>query len=278
MPELPSAPALNAPLWVIFCHLILSRMLNSSAPPIFLLCLHLLALSNFLPLQEEHAPDPLSHVLCYVALLSLSAVYLSALLANLVKVHRSRYRASNLRHLPSNPRWRNNRPVPRVTRMTQPRFFFAGFSASALLFLPPRSPLSLPFPRSSSWLRFFRVFFSPPRPRASVLFLPPLLSTSIVIRRASGSADSAERINRLCRWYEEREGGREPSSSSPIGAVQLTSNVLLPSSSRTFLPFFLLCFRRIEDGRIRDSLGYRFTVINVDGGVEFARYPGPGPV
>lgn len=32
MPELPSAPALNAPLWVIFCHLILSRMLNSSAP------------------------------------------------------------------------------------------------------------------------------------------------------------------------------------------------------------------------------------------------------
>lgn len=77
MPELPSAPALNAPLWVIFCHLILSRMLNSSAPPIFLLCLHLLALSNFLPLQEEHAPDPLSHVLCYVALLFLSAIYLS---------------------------------------------------------------------------------------------------------------------------------------------------------------------------------------------------------
>lgn len=127
------------------------------------------------------------------------SIYLSTLLANLVKVHRSRYRASNLRHPPSNPRWRNNRPVPRVTRMTQPRFFFAGFSASALLFLPPRSPLSLPFPRSSSWLRFFRVFFSPPRPRASVLFLPPLLSTSIVIRRASGSADSAERINRLCR-------------------------------------------------------------------------------
>lgn len=55
--------------------------------------------------------------------------------------------------------------------------------------------------------------------------------------------------------------------------MQLTSNVLLPSSSPTFLPFFLLCFRRIEDGRIRDSLGYRFTVINVDGGVEFARYP-----
>lgn len=127
--------------------------------PIFLLCLHLLALSNFLPLQEEHAPDPLSHVLCYVALLSLSAVYLAALLANLVKVHRSRHRASNLRHPPSNPRWRNNRPVPRLTRMTQPRFFFAGFSASALLFLSPRSPLSLPFPRSSSWLRFFRVFF-----------------------------------------------------------------------------------------------------------------------
>lgn len=160
MPELPSAPALNAPLWVIFCHLILSRMLNSSAPQ------SSSSASTFSPSLISSPSKRNTRPTHYPTSFATSpfypfppSIYLSALLANLVKVHRSRYRASNLRHPPSNPRWRNNRPVPRVTRMTQPRFFFAGFSASALLFLPPRSPLSLPFPRSSSWLRFFRVFF-----------------------------------------------------------------------------------------------------------------------
>lgn len=166
-------------------------MLNSSAPPIFLLCLHLLALSNFLPLQEEHAPDPLSHVLCYVALLSLSSIYLSALLANLVKVHRSRYRASNLRHPPSNPRWRNNRPIPRVTRMTQHDFSLPDF-------LPPPFSFSLhvhPFlflsPAPAPGFDSFESSSSSPSPSSSS---ECSLSSSIVVHLHCHS--SRERLGR----------------------------------------------------------------------------------
>lgn len=279
MPELPSAPALNAPLWVIFCHLILSRMLNSSAPQ------SSSSASTFSPSLISSPSKRNTRPTHYPTSFATSPFYpfppsiyppFSRTWSRYIGLGTGHRTSDILPRIPAGVTtdlFRGLHEWPNTIFLC--RIFCLRPSLSPSTFTPFSSfpPLQL----LASILSSLLPLLPPPRPRASILFLPPLLSTSIVIRRASGSADSAERINRLCRWYEEREGGREPSSSSPIGAVQLTSNVLLPSS-RTFLPFFLLCFRRIEDGRIRDSLGYRFTVINVDGGVEFARYPGPGPV
>lgn len=139
------------------------------------------------------------HVLCYV---TLATRYLCCPFVKFPKVHWSRQQGIELPILSLNPdgvttacsagytndlatiflRW--ILPFPSISPPLSP------FPSVLPLFLSPRATTLAPLLSP-----FLLVLFFSSRLSNHVLFLPPLLSTSIVIRRASGSADSAERIN-----------------------------------------------------------------------------------